>query len=193
MFGWNWPCGSRDEDFSNSSMYFRNFVIISPWKYEGSFIWTNLNPLYPRMLCFMFGMNWPSGFGEEDENVKSLRQRRKRQRRQRWRRRTTDKFWSEKLIWAFSSGELKRYNINFSYISKTPYCWVYNLLWKEFRIFSNLLDFQRVGTTIIHEWTGVAVLCCHGKVVFLLIRTSKVISSCSYGQKSFKTFDVFSI
>ena len=131
-FGWNWPCGSPEEDFSNSSMYFRNFVIIFPWKYEGSFIWTNVNPLYPRMLCFMFGMNWPSGFGEEDENVKSLRQRRKRQRRQRWRRRTPDKFWSEKLMWAFRSGELKRYNMNFSYISKTPYCWVYNLLWKEF-------------------------------------------------------------
>ena len=35
-------------------------------------------------------------FGEE--NVKSL---------QRQRRRTTDIFWSEKLIWAFGSGELK--------------------------------------------------------------------------------------
>ena len=29
------------------------FVIISPWKRAGSFIWTNLNPLHPRML-------WPS-------------------------------------------------------------------------------------------------------------------------------------
>ena len=45
---------------------------------------------------------WPSGSGEEDENVKSLRQRQRRQRR------TTDKFWSEKLTWAFGSGELKR-------------------------------------------------------------------------------------
>ena len=30
-FGWNWPSGSR-EDFLNLSMYFRNFVIIYPWK-----------------------------------------------------------------------------------------------------------------------------------------------------------------
>ena len=49
-FDWNWPSGSGDEDFLISSMYFRYFVIISPWKRAGSFIWINLNPLYPRML-----------------------------------------------------------------------------------------------------------------------------------------------
>ena len=33
-------------------MYFRYFVIISPWKRVGHFIWTNLNPLYPKIaLC----------------------------------------------------------------------------------------------------------------------------------------------
>ena len=35
-------------------------MIISPWKREGPFIW-----------IFRF-FNWPSGSGEEDENVKSL-------------------------------------------------------------------------------------------------------------------------
>ena len=39
-------------------------------------------------------LNW-----EEDDNVKSLQQQR---------RQTTDKFWSEKLTWAFSSGKLKK-------------------------------------------------------------------------------------
>ena len=34
---------------------------------------------------------------------------------------------------------------------------------KRFCIFSNLFDSQRVGTPIINEWTGVAVLCYHGK------------------------------
>ena len=29
------------------------------------FIWTNLNPLYPRILCAKFGWNWSSGSGEE--------------------------------------------------------------------------------------------------------------------------------
>ena len=48
------------------SMYFRYFVIISPWKRAGPFIWTNLNLLHPRMLCDKIGCNWPSSSGEED-------------------------------------------------------------------------------------------------------------------------------
>ena len=32
-------------------MYFRYFLIVSPWKRVWSFIWTNLNPYHPRMLC----------------------------------------------------------------------------------------------------------------------------------------------
>ena len=86
----------------------RKKTIINFMRIYFFFIWINLNPLHPRMLCAKFGWNWPSGSGEEDENVKSLRQRRQQQRRQRQRRRTTDKFWSEKLTWAFGSGELKR-------------------------------------------------------------------------------------
>ena len=91
--------------FLISSMHFRYFVVISPWKKAGAFIWTNLNPLYPRMLCAKFGWNWPSGSGEEDENVKSLQTDRRTDRRTD--RQTTDDRWSEKLTWAFSSGELK--------------------------------------------------------------------------------------
>ena len=92
---------------------FRNFLIISPWKGTGPFIWTNLNPLHPNMLCAKFGWNWLSGSEEEDENVKSL-----------WQicqltttttTTTTDngQVWSEKLTWAFGSGELKRGRITF--------------------------------------------------------------------------------
>ena len=36
------------------------------------FIWRNFNPYLPWMLFAKFGWNWPSGSGEEDENVKSL-------------------------------------------------------------------------------------------------------------------------
>ena len=43
-FGWNWLSGSGEEDFLMSSIYFCYFVIISPWKRVGPFIWTNLNP-----------------------------------------------------------------------------------------------------------------------------------------------------
>ena len=65
-FGWNWPNFSGEEDFKISSMYFCYFVIISPLKRAGPFIWTNLNPLHPRMFCAKFGWNWLSGSGEED-------------------------------------------------------------------------------------------------------------------------------
>ena len=34
-FGWNWPTGSGEEDFKNSSMYFRYFLIFSPLKGRG--------------------------------------------------------------------------------------------------------------------------------------------------------------
>ena len=59
-FGWNWPSGSGVEFFFKiSSMYFHYFVIISPWKRVGSFFWTNLNPLHPRMICSKFGWIGP--------------------------------------------------------------------------------------------------------------------------------------
>ena len=59
-------------NFLISSMYFRYFVIISPWKRAGPFIWINLNPLHPRMLCAKFSWNWPSGSGEEDFLISSM-------------------------------------------------------------------------------------------------------------------------
>ena len=71
-FGWNWPRGFGEEDFLILSMYYSLFRNYFPWKRAGSFIWTNLNPLHPRMICAKVGWNWPSGSGEEDENVKSL-------------------------------------------------------------------------------------------------------------------------
>ena len=71
-FGWNWLSGSAEEDFLISSMYFRYFWIISPWKRAGPFICTNLNPLCSRMYFAKFGWNWPSGSWEQVENRKSL-------------------------------------------------------------------------------------------------------------------------
>ena len=46
-------------------MYFRYLVIISPWKRVKPFVWTNLNPLHPRIHCAEFGWNWSSGSGVE--------------------------------------------------------------------------------------------------------------------------------
>ena len=82
-------------------MYFRYLVIISPWKRTG--------PSFEQIwIPFTQGYFVPSfveigpvrGFGEEDVNVESLRQRQTMTT-------TTGKFWSEKLTWAFGSGGLK--------------------------------------------------------------------------------------
>ena len=59
VFFRNWPSGSGEENFKILSMYFHYFVIISPWKRPGPFIWINLNPLYPGILYAKFGWNWP--------------------------------------------------------------------------------------------------------------------------------------
>ena len=48
------PAVLEKKFFLISSMYFHYLVIIFPWKMVGPFIWTNLNPLYPRMLCAKF-------------------------------------------------------------------------------------------------------------------------------------------
>ena len=85
-FGWNWPCGSWREDFKFHTCIFV-FLNYLPLERAWLFIWSNLNSIHQRILCAKFGWNWSSGYGEEDQNVKSLRQQ----------RRTTDKFWSEKV------------------------------------------------------------------------------------------------
>lgn len=65
------------------------------------FISTNLEALSPLMLCAKIGWNLPYGFGE-DENLEIL---------SRTQRKTMDKFWTEKITWTFSSGELKKYKV----------------------------------------------------------------------------------
>jgi hypothetical protein len=72
-FDWIWPAGSGEEDFQKFSVHFYSFAIISPWRRAIPFIWTKLKPLSPRMICAKSGWNWPSGSGEEVENVKVYR------------------------------------------------------------------------------------------------------------------------
>ena len=74
----------------------QHFSIISPCKRAWSFIWRDLNPLYPRMLCANFGWNWLSGSGEEKYEMFTVTTTPT----------TTDKFLSDKLTWALVSGEL---------------------------------------------------------------------------------------
>ena len=48
------------------------FAIISPWMKLWPYIWTKLNPFYPRMLCAMFSWNLPSGSGDLRKSFKIL-------------------------------------------------------------------------------------------------------------------------
>ena len=109
-----WSSGSWEEDVYISSIHFRYFLIISPWKRARPFIWRNLNPLHPRMFCAKFGWNWPSGSWEEVENRKSLQTDGHTDGQTD--RQTTDERRSEKLTWAFRSGELKSVDNNSSWI-----------------------------------------------------------------------------
>ena len=56
-FGWNWPCGSKEEDFFNFVNVFSLFRNYLPLEKDSAFIWTNLNPLHPRILCDKFCWN----------------------------------------------------------------------------------------------------------------------------------------
>ena len=87
------------------SMYFCYFAIVYPWKRVRPFIWSNLKPLYPRLLCAKFGWNWPSGSWEEDENLKSYNNADDAEDGQ-----------PEKLTWAFGSGVLKISHLLFKVI-----------------------------------------------------------------------------
>ena len=73
-------------------MYFRYFMIISPLKK----VWA----LHLKIVCVKSVWNEPSGSGDEDEHLKSLRQRQQQ-------RRTTYRFWSDNITWVFGSVELK--------------------------------------------------------------------------------------
>ena len=66
-----------------------------PWKG----VWSLTSP--PHMLCAKYDWNWPSGSGEEDENMESLQTDGC----------TTDNRPSEKLTWTFSSSKLKTMQI----------------------------------------------------------------------------------
>ena len=49
-----------------SYMYLCHFIIISHWKQEWPFIWTNLYPLQARMHCVKFGWNLASDTDDEE-------------------------------------------------------------------------------------------------------------------------------
>ena len=58
--------------FQHCQCIFTILLISPPGRKALLFIWTNFNPLHPRMLCAKFGWNWPSGSGEDVENEECL-------------------------------------------------------------------------------------------------------------------------
>ena len=90
--GLNWPSGSGEENFLILVNVFLLFQYYLPFKESKALHLNILNPLHPMMLCARFGWNWPSGSGEEVENVDSLK---------------TDDRQLGNLIWVVRSGELK--------------------------------------------------------------------------------------
>ena len=92
---------SKSRFMYTSPMSFRYLVIISPWKIAWHLIWTNLKPLFPSMLRAKFEID-PVVLEKKMKMWKVYRQTVGRTYGQ-----TTDYKQSEKLTWAFSSGELK--------------------------------------------------------------------------------------
>ena len=60
QFDWNFSSGSRGDFW-----FFLYLVIIFPSKRAWPFTWTNLSPIYPRILRAKFGWNWHSGYGDD--------------------------------------------------------------------------------------------------------------------------------
>ena len=73
--------------------------------------------------------------------------------------------------------KIEIYHMDFSKVSRHHIVnWIVQSAPKRLCIFSNFFDSQHVGAHIFNEWTGVAMLCCHGKSSSY-IPTSKVIGS----------------
>ena len=85
-------------------------IIISPWKRAGSFNWINLKPLHQRMLC-AYSVVWlklaHAVVLKKKSKIGKVYRRTDRQTDEQTDIQTTDDRRSEKLTWAFSSGELK--------------------------------------------------------------------------------------
>ena len=127
-FGWNWPSGSgkvlRFFIISSIIYVFSLFCNYLPGKRAGSFIWANLNPLYPRMLSAKFGWFWRRRWKCEKVTTTTTTTTT-----------ATDKFWSEKLTLAFGSGELKINNWHWLKVNTSFGSNMHNLLTRVIRGF----------------------------------------------------------
>jgi hypothetical protein len=95
QFGFSQFISFREEDLWNFSQLEHSIGLGSHVEYPTGTKNRNFVEDHPRNIPAKFGSNWPSGFGEEAWNVKSLQ--------------TMDAKWWQLFPWTFGPGELKRY------------------------------------------------------------------------------------
>ena len=98
-FNWYWSCGSREKNIKKLLMCFCYFaIIVSPMGRAWLFIGTTWIPLYPKVLCAKKKIKKWKVYRQTDWQMDGQIDRQTKEDR-----------WSEKLTWAFSSGELKKH------------------------------------------------------------------------------------
>ena len=100
-FGCNWLSGSGEEDFFNFDNVFSLFRNYLPLEKGGALHLKKLESPLPKDALCQVWLKLAQWFWIRRWKCEKFTDRRTD-------RQTTDKRWSEKLTWAFSSGELKR-------------------------------------------------------------------------------------
>ena len=103
-FGWNWPRGSGEGDFYNFVNVFYLFGNYPPLEKDGALHLNKYESPSPKDALCQVWLKLVWWFW------------RRRWKCEKFSTMTTDKTnWSEKLTWAFGSGELKRRNLEFNF------------------------------------------------------------------------------
>ena len=133
-FGWNWPMVLEKKIFLISSMYFPYFVIISPWKRAWALHLNKLESPSPKDALCQVWLKSAHWFWRRRWKCEKFRDGQTD-------RQTMDDRWSEKLTWAFSSGELKTKLFICTFCFHQSTCHQYFTGW----------------TMLINEWSRVSV------------------------------------
>ena len=158
-------------------MYFCYFIIISPWKRLWPFICTNWNsPLSKDDLCQVW-LKLARWFC------------RRRWKCEKFLMTTTtdneDKLWSEKLTWAFGSGEVKRYWCGIYYVAHSLRKLIPHILFKKILDFSVQFRYSSLNKNVCQ-----AFLWCM-KIYLILLCDTQRTRTLSLSQKNNSKFGYF--
>ena len=143
--------GGQTDDKRISSMYFRCFVIIYPWIRAWPFIWTNLNPLYPRILCAKFGWNCPNMVLEKKMNRWKVHRKTFTDRQPDGRQAIRKCPLSFQLRWAKTTvgASLRSQHVVNNSISLMDECWV--IFWANVSILQRVADCTNHYRTVVQH------------------------------------------